>query len=68
MPVFLVTAKKDIISSFKITKGMNVEIVSDSNPLNTNGGRLVKEAFKKKYGFEPTGAFWSSSYFDVKKL
>lgn len=69
MSVYLITAKKDVISSFKIEKGMNVEVICDdtTNPLTANSGKLVKEAFKKKYGFDP-GSFCDTVTFDIKKL
>ena len=49
---------------------MSVEVVSKySNPLTTNGGKEVQDAFIRKYGFDikKAGNF-SSGYLDVQKI
>lgn len=54
MPLFRVTVKTARNSNgIRIEKGMSVEVVASStssNPLTTNGGKLVADAFMHIYG------------------
>lgn len=54
MPLFRVTVKTAKNSNgIRIEKGMSVEVVASStssNPLTTNGGKLVADAFMHIYG------------------
>jgi len=69
MKLFLVTAKSDYNpSGAKFTKGMSVEVQTDSSPFN-NAGRDVIAAFIRKYGIDASRlTSLSSNYFDVKKI
>lgn len=72
MALFEITTKNckgSIINGIKIEDGMTVEIVSKySNPLTTNGGHEVIEAFQRKYGIDIKKAGrLSSSFLDVHK-
>jgi hypothetical protein len=75
MSLFLVKAKQNRYSNgVKLEKGMFVEVPSTySNPLTTNGGHEVQDAFMRKYGIDLKknggGSLISlSSYFEVKKI
>lgn len=71
MALFLITAKQNHHSNgIKLDKGMTVEVSSSfSNPLTTNGGKEVKDAFMRKYGIDLVKNCGASSvYLDVKKL
>ena len=54
MPLFRVTVKTAKNSNgIRIEKGMSVEVVTSStssNPLTTNGGQAVADAFMRIYG------------------
>jgi len=71
MALFRITVKSTYSNNgVKVEKGMSVEVVSKySNPLSTNGGKEVQEAFIRKYGFDikKAGNF-SSGYLDVQKI
>ena len=55
----------------RIEKGMSVDVVTSSfsNPLLTNGGQAVADAFMRIYGIDlkKTGAL-NTSYLDVVKV
>ena len=75
MALFQITVKQNHYSNgIKLEKGMSVEVSSSySNPLTTNGGHEVQDAFLRKYGLDlkkngggsVTGL---SVYLEVKKI
>lgn len=72
MPLFRVTVKQSKNSNgVRIEKGMFVEVVSTtfSNPVSTNGGQSVAEAFLRVYGLDlkKAGAL-NQIYLDVERL
>lgn len=72
MPLFRVTVKQmKLTGGIRIEPGMTVDIVSSSmsNPLTTNGGQLVADAFMRVYGIDlkRIGAL-STVYLDVVKV
>lgn len=72
MPLFRVTVKQPKISNdMRIEKGMTVDVVSNSlsNPVSTNGGQVVNDAFIRIYGIDlkKLGAL-NMIYLDVTKL
>lgn len=55
MALFSITTKQGNNSNgIRIEKGMSVEVLSNSfsNPVVTNGGQLVIDAFMRKYGVD----------------
>ena len=72
MPLFRVTVKQmKLTSGMRIEPGMTVDVVSNSmsNPLTTNGGQLVADAFMRVYGIDlkRIGAL-STVYLDVVRV
>ena len=72
MPLFRVTVKQmKLTSGIRIEPGMTVDVVSSSmsNPLTTNGGQLVADAFMRVYGIDlkRIGAL-STVYLDVVRV
>ncbi|WP_242397927.1 DUF6140 family protein [Bacteroides xylanisolvens] len=72
MPLFRITVKTAKNSNgVRIEKGMSVDVVSNSfnNPVVTNGGQSVIDAFYRIYGIDikKAGAL-STVYLDVKKI
>lgn len=72
MPLFRVTVKSAKNSNgIRIEKGMSVEVVTQSmsNPVSTNGGQVVADAFMRLYGVDikKAGAL-SMVYLDVVKV
>ena len=72
MPLFRITVKQSKNSNgVRIEKGMNVEVVTQSmsNPVSTNGGQVVADAFMRLYGVDikKAGAL-SMVYLDVVKV
>lgn len=72
MPLFRVTVKQmKLTSGIRIEPGMSVDVVSSSmsNPLTTNGGQLVVDAFMRVYGIDlrRIGAL-SMVYLDVVRV
>ena len=72
MPLYRITVKSPRNSNnIRIEKGMSVEVLmnSFSNPLTTNGGQSVIDAFKRIYGLDikKVGAL-STIYLDVKQI
>ena len=72
MPLFRVTVKQmKLTGGIRIEPGMTVDVVSSSmsNPLTTNGGQLVVDAFMRVYGIDlkRIGAL-STVYLDVVKV
>ena len=64
------TAKNS--NGIRIEKGRCVEVVTSStssNPLTTNGGQLVADAFMRIYGIDAKKAgILSTVYLDVQKI
>ena len=55
MPLFRVTVKQmKLTSGIRIEPGMSVDVVTNSmsNPLTTNGGQAVADAFMRVYGID----------------
>ena len=72
MPLFRIKVKQSKNSNgVRIEKGMNVEVVTQSmsNPVSTNGGQVVADAFMRLYGVDikKAGAL-SMVYLDVVKV
>jgi hypothetical protein len=71
MALFLITVKQNHYSNgIKLEKGMTVELSSSySNPVTTNGGHEVQDAFMRKYGLDlKKNCGLSTVYLDVKKM
>lgn len=72
MPLFRVTVKQmKLTSGIRIEPGMSVDVVTNSmsNPLTTNGGQPVADAFMRVYGIDMKriGAL-STVYLDIKQM
>ena len=72
MPLFKITVKQSKnTNGVRIEKGMSVEVVTQSmsNPVCTNGGQVVADAFMRLYGVDikKAGAL-SMVYLDVVKI
>ena len=72
MPLFRVTVKQTkLTSGIRIEPGMSVDVVTNSmsNPLTTNGGQAVADAFMRVYGVDlkRIGAL-SMVYLDVVRI
>jgi hypothetical protein len=72
MPLFRVTVKQmKLTSGIRIEPGMSVDVVTNSmsNPLTTNGGQTVADAFMRVYGVDlkRIGAL-SMVYLDVVRV
>lgn len=55
MPLFRITVKSNRNSNgIRIERGMSVDVVSNSfsNPVTTNGGQNVVDAFMRIYGID----------------
>ena len=72
MAVFRVTVKTAKNSTgVRIEKGMTVDVVTNSmmNPVITDGGKSVIEAFNRIYGIDIKKAgVLSMAYLDVQKI
>lgn len=71
MGLFKITVKgTSITNGVRLEKGMSVEVVSSlSNPMTTNGGKEVIDAFQRTYGVDIKKANkLSSAYLDVQKI
>ncbi|MCB9426625.1 MAG: hypothetical protein H6584_06310 [Flavobacteriales bacterium] len=71
MALFKITVKQTRhVNGIQLEKGMSVEVVSRySNPVSTNGGKEVVEAFQRKYGIDiKKAASLSSAYLQVDKV
>lgn len=72
MPLFRITTKQSKnANGIRIEKGMSVEVVTSSmsNPLTTNGGQAVADAFMRVYGIDAKKAgILSTVYLDVVKV
>ncbi len=72
MPLFRITTKQSKnANGIRIEKGMSVDVVTSSmsNPLTTNGGQAVADAFMRVYGIDAKKAgILSTVYLDVVKV
>ena len=72
MPLFRITTKQSKnANGIRIEKGMSVEVVTSSmsNPLTTNGGQAVADAFMRIYGIDAKKAgILSTAYLDVIRV
>lgn len=71
MALFRITVKQSSITNgIRVEKGMTVDVVSNySNPVSTNGGQEVIDAFLRIYGIDIKKAGkLSSAYLDIKKI
>ena len=72
MPVFRITVKQmKNANGVRLEKGMSVDVVSNSfsNPVLSNGGQPVADAFMRIYGIDikKVGAL-NMTYLDVKQI
>lgn len=71
MALFRVTVKRSAqVGGIRLEKGMSVEIpTTGTNPLTSNGGQLVADAFLRIYGLDLKRAgACHSGYLDVVKI
>lgn len=71
MALFKITVKKTILTNgVRVEKGMSVELASShGNPVATNGGKDVADAFMRKYGVDLKKAnMLSGVYLETKKI
>ena len=72
MALFRVTVKRmNNTNGIRVEKGMSVEVVTNSlsNPLTTNGGQAVADAFYRIYGIDAKKAgILSTVYLDVQRI
>lgn len=71
MALFKITVKSSgTVNGIRLEKGMSVEVASSySNPVSTNGGHEVQDAFMRVYGIDIKKANrMSSAYLEVKKI
>lgn len=72
MPLYRITVKTAKMSNgVRLEKGMSVEVVSNSfaNPVATNGGQSVADAFMRMYGVDLKKACaLSTAYLDVQQI
>ena len=55
MPVYRITVKTRVVTNgIRLEPGMSVEVVSNSfiDPVHTNGGQAVADAFMRIYGID----------------
>ena len=72
MPLYRVTVKQQKVSNgLRIERGMSVDVVTNSisNPVSTNGGQTVNDAFMRIYGIDlkKMGAL-NMIYLDVQRI
>ena len=70
--LYRITVKTSKLSNgIRVEKGMSVDVVSNSmsNPVVTNGGQIVADAFMRIYGIDikKAGAL-SMAYLDVERI
>ena len=72
MALFRITTKRtSVTNSVRIDPGMEVQVVSNSvsNPVTTNGGQPVVDAFMRVYGIDIKKAgCLNSVYLDVERI
>lgn len=72
MPIFRVTVKQmKNDNGIRLERGMSVDVSTSSfsNPVTTNGGQLVSDAFRRVYGVDikKAGAL-NMAYLDVRQI
>ncbi|MDE6824452.1 MAG: hypothetical protein K2J27_06975 [Duncaniella sp.] len=72
MPLYRVTVKQPKVSNgLRIERGMSVEVVTNSisNPVSTDSGQIVADAFMRVYGIDmkKIGAL-NMIYLDVQRI
>ncbi|MBD5266051.1 MAG: hypothetical protein HDR85_00920 [Bacteroides sp.] len=72
MPLYRVTVKQPKVSNgLRIERGMSVEVVTNSisNPVSTDSGQSVADAFMRVYGIDmkKIGAL-NMVYLDVQRI
>lgn len=72
MPLYRVTVKQPkLTNGQRIERGMSVDVVTNSlsNPVSTNGGQSVNDAFMRIYGIDlkQLGAL-NMVYLDVTRI
>ena len=72
MPLYRVTVKQmKVANGLRIERGMTADVVTNSigNPVVTNGGQLVNDAFMRLYGIDlkKLGAL-NMVYLDVNRV
>ena len=70
--LYRITVKNSkLTNGIRVEKGMSVDVVSNSmsNPVTTNGGQSVVDAFMRIYGIDikKAGAL-STAYLDVVRI
>ncbi len=70
--VYRVTVKSSkLTSGIRVERGMSVDVVTNNitNPVTTNGGQAVADAFMRIYGIDirKAGAL-SMAYLDVQRI
>jgi len=70
--VYRVTVKSSkLASGIRVERGMSVDVVTNNitNPVTTNGGQAVADAFMRIYGIDirRAGAL-SMAYLDVQRI
>ena len=72
MPLFRVTVKNSVnCNGLRLEAGMSVDVLSQSfnDPLHTNGGQSVADAFMRIYGIDLKRAgLLSGSYLNVERI
>lgn len=72
MPLYRITTKQmKNTNGIRVEKGISVEVVTSSmsNPLTTNGGQVVADAFMRIYGIDAKKAgILSTVYLNVQKI
>lgn len=71
MALFRITVKQNkYANGIRLEKGMTVDVSSTySNPVSTNGGHEVIDAFQRVYGIDiKKNGGLSTVYLDVKKV
>ncbi len=72
MPRFRITTKnRKNVNGIRIEPGMSVEVVTQSmsNPVVTNGGQVVADAFMRVYGIDLRRAnALNTVYLDIQRI
>lgn len=72
MPLFRITVKQmKLTNGVRLERGMSVDVVSPlfSNPVITNGGQIVADAFMRVYGIDLRRAnALNTVYLDVQRI
>ncbi len=72
MPLFRITVKQmKLTNGVRLERGMSVDVVSplQSNPVITNGGQIVADAFMRVYGIDLRRAnALNTVYLDAQRI